>query len=372
MSHYSYYIIFLVMLIPILLSKKTKYVYWITSILFLSIVTSLRYNFGADYTAYSKVFNLILTNQAVSQNYERFYVMYNQLIQSLGFDYAQFVAINTIILLFFVISWILTSSRYKYQSFFVYVSFFLLVWNLSTYRQAMALSFGVLLLYNRKLNFHLIIKLLIVPILALFHVSALFFGVLLILGEIPWKKYYLLFLLVAGLLFTLLPTQEIIAQAINHPNFDVITNIYKIRYYFAKMTFTTGFFSINAMMRIFFFGLIWIHYEILTNTKYLKNMTDIFLVGMSLYFFLSFNALFASRLTIYALILLVILLPEILAYYEDKKPWMRIAAMSMFIGLCTFMYFKDLYAIKEQLGIDDGKWYVEYQSILDQDVIVEK
>ena len=369
MSKFAYYIIYFLVAISLLLINKKSHLEFVLTVICVYFLGSLRASFGADYFAYKSIYEgITTTGGSLFLANEPLYYLYNQFSVFLGFDYYGFIALNTLLLLGFIIAWIFSSSIKPNYSFFVYFSFFFLVWNLSTFRQAMALSLGVLLLYNKHLSLHLLIKLFIVPILAMFHISALFFGVLLVFGSIPWKWYYHVIFLVIGLLFTLFPTQSILASIINNSSMDIVINIGKIRYYFNGMVFSNGFLNINAFMRLFFFGLIWVHYEYLSRTKYLKRMTDIFLVGMSLYFFLSFNALFASRLTIYALFLLVILLPEILSYYEDKQKWKRVLAMSVFISLCTFMYFKDLYAIKEQLGIDDGKWYVEYRSIFDQPI----
>lgn len=366
MAQYTYYLIFVIALVGLLIKKRLSILSFLLIVLFSIIVSALRFGFGADYFSYQIIYENIMTvGHHLTIVNEPLYTLYNYFFIFFGLDYFSFVGLNTLLLIGIIVIWIKFSSVDKFSSYFIYISIFFLVWNLSTFRQAMALSLGVLLLYNKRLNLHLFIQLLIVPILAMFHVSALFFWVLLIFGSIPWKRYYHLVFLAIGLIFTLFPTQSILASIINNPSTDIVINIGKIRYYFNGMAFTNGFLNINAFMRLFFFGLIWVHYEHLTRTKYLKRMTDIFLVGMSLYFFLSFNALFASRLTIYALFLLVILLPEILSYYEDKQKWKRVLAMIVFVSLCTFMYFKDLYAIKEQLGIDDGKWYVEYQSIFD-------
>ena len=362
---------FFLVLFLLFLSKR-KIIIFVCSSAFLGIVSSLRYNFGADYNAYGLIFNSISSGQIKNFNIEPLYGVYNIIVHSIGLNYVGFVAFNTFLLLLLFILWIIMSSDYQYYSFFVYVTFFFLVWNLSTFRQSLALSLGVLLIYNRKLDFNTLIKFLIIPILSMFHFSAYFFGVLILVGSLKWNKKSIAIFFAIGLLYTFLPTQEILAQLIHNASLDGVYYIAKVRGYFDNMEFSFGFFNVSSLMRIFFFILVWAHYEVLRKTKYLQRITNVFLVGMTLYLFLSFNALFASRLTIYALILLVILLPEILAYYEEKKPWMRIAAMSVFIGLCTFMYFKDLYAIKDQLGIDDGKWYVEYQSILDQDIIIEK
>lgn len=368
MAPYTYYITFFIILTLLLLENLSNWTKILVSCLFIGLISSLRFNFGADYSAYQMIYNVIMSSQSAIFGIEPLYSFYNQITQTLGLNYIGFIVFNTVTLLALIVLWILMSTNHHYRSFFVYMSFFFLVWNLSTFRQAMALSLGVFFLFNKRINTHLLIKLLIVPILAMFHVSAWFFGVLLIVGSIPWKKYYHVVFFIVSLVFTLLPSKEIITSVIYYNGLDVFTNIVKLRYYFNGMEFSSGFMNINAIMRIFFFGLVWVHYDLLTTSKYLKRMTDIFLVGMSLYLFLSFNALIASRLTIYALFLLVILLPEILSYYEDKQKWKRILAMSVFVSLCTFMYFKDLYAIKKQLGIDDGKWYVEYQSILDQPI----
>ena len=336
MNQFTFYFTHLLLTALLYFNSKDNKIFIILAAYFVGLVYSFRFGFGADYFSYLVEYeNISNYGYGIISFNEPLYTLYNQIAVFLGLEYLEFVILNTLILLTIILIWILQSSKHKNSSLYVYITFFFLVWNLSTFRQSIALSLGVLLFYNKRINFHLAIKLLSVLILAMFHVSALFFGVLLIFSLVPWKRYYHVILLAIGLLFTLFPTQSILASIINNPSVDIVINIDKIRYYFNGMVFSSGFLNINAFMRLFFFALIWVHYEYLSRTKYLKRMTDIFLVGMSLYFFLSFNALFASRLTIYALFLLVILLPEILSYYEDKQRWKWILAMSVFVSLCT-------------------------------------
>ena len=70
----------------------------------------------------------------------------------------------------------------------------------------------------------------------------------------------------------------------------------------------------------------------------------------------------AGRLSIYALILLVPVLPMIVGLYEKNRV-LHGLAVGAFIVLNFFFLFKDLVAMKQQLGIQDGSLIAEYHHI---------
>ena len=374
MINITYYYLLIIVAIPLFICKKNQ-IFWIIFIAsVVTLVSALRFNFGADYQAYAGIYKSFssLTDSVVLYGNEILYYLYNTVFIKLGLSYSMFVAFNSLFLMTVIVSWILLSSNNRYYSLSVYISFFYLVWNLSTFRQALALTIGSFLLFNAKLKFHLIVKILLVPLLGLFHVSAWIYIVLLVLGYLPWKKYAHLILFASALMFTLLPVQELIGTIINHSFLDSFLNIYKVRYYFKNMEFSYNLFNALVAMRVFFFALVWSHYDVLAKDKYHKMLVDTFLTGMTLYILLSFNTLFSARLTIYAFFLIILLLPEIVMHYFNRGPIIKTLVLFAFVLLSSFMYFKDLYAIKSQLGIVDDKWYVKYETILDQEIVIDE
>lgn len=375
---YGFYLIWGVILLLSVFKTKPRNFYIIGTILLL--FSAIRYGSGTDYYAYQSIYESTIGQAFQSIGFitaiETFYLNFMILCHWINLNFFQFVAFHALLMMSLVMAWIKMSSRYPVFSIFVYVSFFFLVWNLSAFRQVIPLLIGSFLFYNPKINLHWGIRFTISLILVFFHYSALFLSVLLILEFIPWNKKRLMIFFSFGLLMSLVPIREIILSLNVIPLISNTSLYQKFFSYLSGMPANLGFFDIGSLMRIFFITLLLLHYDKLVGiSPYLKKMVHVVIYGLSFFFFLKFSLITAQRLTIYALVLLTILIPEIVHLYDDQKKLVRSAALAALIGLNAFMYFKDLYAMKAQKALNEGstngKWYVEYHHIFEPGILDE-
>lgn len=375
---YGFYLLWGLILFLSFYQKEKKVVYIMA--FFMLVFSVFRYGSGTDYFAYKSIYESTLNETyqflSLQSSYETLYFNFMIFSHSLGFNFFQFVALHSILLMFVILLWIKMSSRYPVTSLFLYFSFFYIVWNLSAFRQVIPLLLGSFIFYNEKINIPWWSKFVFSLFLVFFHFSALFYSALLIIELISWNKKRLILFFVFALAFSFIPIREMVLQ-LNISDLIVNTSLYqKFFYYLSGMPATIGFFEIESLMRVFFIVLVMTHYdELIKISPFMKRIVEVLVVGLSLFFILKFNLLTAQRFTIYALVLLVMILPEIVHLYDDKNRLIKYAVLAAFIALNVFMYYKDLYAMKDQKSLNEGitsdHWLVEYHHIFEPGILEE-
>jgi hypothetical protein len=341
-------------------------------VLIVLVLAVFRYGSGTDYFIYRWIFEYskslgVIDVLSGKSYYEIFFSLFLLVFYPLNLNFYFFIAVHASLILLIVYLWIKSNSNYPTQAFFVYFSTFFLVWNLSALRQVIPLLLGSYLLFNQKYEIKWKYKFLISLILSFFHYSALFYCAILLLELIPWNKEKLIIFFIGSLILSILPMKEI-ALGLRFIPFITLNPIYqKLLVYLNTMPTAFGFWDISSLMRLFFIVLLLSHYgKLVKISPYIKRLVQVCIFGLSFFFILRFNSITAQRITIYPLILLTILLPEVLHIYDHSLKIIRNLVLAMFIGVNALIYFKDLYAMKYQMGIKDGNWFVEYHHIFEK------
>ena len=336
----------------------------------LGLIAVFRFNIGSDYNAYyfiyewtdsSSIKSFFSTNIGIEYGFNSVIV----LLKKLGVSYQQFIGSLSVIMLSLITHYILQNIKKRMMPLLVYYSMFFVVWNLSGLRQGLALTLALYLLYNPKYEFKDWIRVLIIFTLSTLHYSSLILLVFLLLEKINWNQKRLGFYIVICILFSMVPIQGIFTHLSQTTFLGSLPLYQKAMFYIEGMAPTYGFLDVFSLMRVFFAGLVLIHYpKLVSKNPQWKRVIDTLVLGMGIFLILSFNDLIAGRLSIYALILLVPILPMIVELYEGKKV-LHLLAVGAFISLNFFFLFKDLVAMKQQLGIQDGSLFAEYHHIFE-------
>lgn len=309
-----------------------------------TLLIGLRYQIGADYSAYENMFyniknsNVLLNIDIVEPGYYLLNKMFSCLDN--GFFYMNFL-IAAITMFFFYIS-ILKLSNHPFSSVLVFVSFCLLYQCMNQTRQMLALSlcfYSIIYLLNEdKRKFYLIIV-----IASLFHYSSL---IILIINFVSIKftkktlKIYLILFILSPFIY------NIFIYLLNFTPYRE----YLGSYYDNKLLTSV---IINTIVRMIFLGFI------MLNLKY-KNMNKktIVLMHMACICFfiqlLTLKSSFFARLSTYFFISYIVLIPELYFKLFRKKDSIVIASIIFVVAFSIYhyIYYKEQ---SNSMGIDDYK-----------------
>ena len=365
---YCFYFIFLYFILILVFDRLNKKLFVLFGVALLGLIAVFRFNIGSDYHSYyfiyewtndSGISSFLSSNIGIEIGFKFVIVFF----KNLGLSYQVFIGSLSVFMLGLITHYIFANGRNRIMPLLVYYSMFFVVWNLSGLRQGLALTLAFYLLYNPKYSFNDWIRVFIVLLLSTLHYSALILLIFLVLEKIDWNQKRLLIFLVISVLFSLIPIQGIFVYLSQASFLGSLPFYQKAMYYIVGMAPTYGFLDVFSMMRIFFAVLVLVHYpRLVAENKQWKRIIDTLVLGMGIFLILSFNDLIAGRLSIYALILLVPVLPMIVGLYEKNRV-LHGLAVGAFIVLNFFFLFKDLVAMKQQLGIQDGSLIAEYHHI---------
>lgn len=313
----------------------------------LLLITLIRYGVGADYFSYNYIYTSTL-NKTISQSFAVFpnidkgFFLIMRLFQFIGASYPIFIGFISAFILIIIMLWLKDNSSNPVLSLFLFFAMFFFVWNLSAIRQGLVLSLSLYLVFNKKFQFNKVVKILIVLALATLHSSALLLLVFIYIDQVHLTKKFHLFLLLLSLISMFLPLENIISY------FTFIHGVERLLHYFSDIN---GFFHFSAISRLVLYAVVWFHYdELLKQDESNKNLVDIYLIGLVIYFFMSFSEVAAGRFGIYSLVLLLLIYPNIVELYRDNIKLYRLA----FVGLILFagLFFnKELNTLVNQTGL---------------------
>lgn len=153
-----------------------NYFIWI-SYLFLGMISLMRYNFGADYKNYYKIYNIIATeNISIIASIEKGYIILNKVFLFFNADFNLLIGTISLVNLFLIyktILYLLKNKKMFYICIFSYLSIFsLFFYHLSMVRQSIAISmfFYAIRFIEKKQIFKYI---LIIAFASFFHKSAI-------------------------------------------------------------------------------------------------------------------------------------------------------------------------------------------------------
>ena len=320
-----------------------KYRFVTATIPFLFIIF-LRFGVGADYFAYGEIYYRMdpsnLNNSLkIFPDVELLYRWLNLFARFFGVPYHLFVGILSSVLMFITLKWLEAFDDNFELSVLLYFTMFFFVWNLSAMRQGISIAVLLYLFFNSKKEYSITVKLIASIVMFFVHASSIIVFVLYIISSLKWTKKTLLIALVASIFMNFLPISTLAAYLENIPYLN------KILYYIDPVHLSI--FSFSALMRFFFFGIVFIHYDDLTRESNLSyKLINFTLLSFISYFFLMFSSLLASRVSVYGYILMVVIIPAILATYPSQKV-KRVLFASVF-AFSLFSFYKELSAMVDQ------------------------
>lgn len=319
------------------INKNLKIVLIIGMLLLINIVS---FAYGTDYLSYQYLYNGFKSvSSASSSHIEYGFKVLFSLFKALEINYSLFAIIFRTFLIGITSLWLYDSSDDIVLSLIVYFALFYTVWIMSAYRQGLVLAVGSYIVFNKKKNYSLITQLIVISILSVFHISALFYFVILILNKIKWTKKRQVIALFISLVFTFLPLYKIAELLIFIPGIDKVANY---------LSTNIGFFDTGSLMRLFFYLVTIFKYDAITTTAFNKKIVDSFLYGISLYFILKFSEITAGRLTIFTFILLVLIIPILAREYYTPKI-RNLSYVTVYL-ICFVLLAKDFSAYKSQVN----------------------
>lgn len=334
-------------------------------ILPLVLIIIFRFGLGPDYFSYQYIYeNLPIGNFGMIFNYENHidigYKVIMFVFRNLNVSFHVYFTILNLITMIIFYKWLKDNSKNFPMSLVLFYSMFFFVWVLSSVRQGIVIAVSLLMFFNKNKKASLITDIVAIILMTTIHKSSLFLFVLLLLGKREWKKKELLYFFGISLLSTLLPLAGIVEKL----TFLSPVNWIVERY----MTSTIGFFDVSSLMRLFFFGIIFIFYDYITKEEFSKKIVDTSLLGFSIYFLLKFSELTASRVTIYSFILILLIIPLIWNnYLVDTKPQLLSFGVICLILFQGFYLQKELIAMRNHSNMLSNSFFVPMETVFNKD-----
>lgn len=327
----------------------------------LVIIVLFRYGVGADYFSYKYIYTdnigkSILQAKASFPNIDYGYLTLSFLFQSLGINFELFFSILSLVVLVLMALWIKDASDNPSLALLVYYTMFFFVWNLSAIRQGLVLSTSLYLVFNPKINFKMSVKVVILLLLATVHFSALLLLLFLLVRKTHFTKKQHLIILCFGLLVTYLPITLILEH---------LTFIPGVTRFLEYSTNGSGFFNFSDISRLVLYFLVFLNYDRISEKNETREIIDVYLIGLSIYFMMSFSQVAAGRFGIYSLIYLVILLPEIVISYTNDHTLKNLSKLGL-ICLCVSFFIKEMNTLVEQTGIVFDTRYIPFTTIFNK------
>ncbi|HAN10289.1 MAG TPA: EpsG family protein [Clostridiales bacterium] len=283
--------------------------------LLLTALAFLRYGVGTDYFSYEFLYNRL---QDSVFNEMRYGIDLNEigfrgigsLLKSIGLIYQQYLIFFATANMFFVYKTCKEYSKNPALSMFLYFCLYYLIWTFSGIRQGVTIAIGVYYLLevikkNKPLKF-----IIVVLLLSLIHASALFLLILYCVSKLKISKNQLLIFTIFCLIVSILPIGVMISKMTWIPFYQ------KINWY-TNAELSINLFDFQSLGRIGFLTIAFYFYNLCAREgEFMMKVTNVYIVGLSMYFIFQFSELTAARLSIYAQYLNIIILANILYFYK--------------------------------------------------------
>ena len=310
-----YYFIFLYLLllkfIPIKSSRNfnSKIVKTVLGLLPILLLAVFRYGVGADYFSYNYIYEKLIYNSVnivrnEFPNTDLGFLYFMKLFTNTGLSYQYFVALLSAIQISAVGVWIVRNSKDEGLSIIIYYAMFLFVWNFSALRQGLVISLSLLLLFDKNQKHSSILSVIGIGLFSLIHSSALILYLILIIQRLDFSKRSILIIFVGSILFSVLPLTQLLSP------FSSIGIVSRFMEY-ASGGGIRNLVTFASLARIVIFVGTVLFYDVITKDLDDKKLVDIFLIGFSVYFLLSFAPVAAGRFAIYFYFLAVLVFPMI-------------------------------------------------------------
>lgn len=325
-----FYISFIYLLLLYLLRKNIPNRYKvILSLIPFIIISFIRFGIGADYFAYQNIYystdpSNINASFQLFKDIEPMYMLINLLSRSFGIPYSIFAGLVSSAIAIVTVIWIKeVSGEYELSVLLYYVMFFL-VFGLSALRQGIAMAILMYVFFNKDDKFSILQKVLMSIAMFFIHSSSIIVLFIYFISSLKWTKKSLLIVLLIALTFNVIPVGKYLSFL------ERIPYLAKVLYYVNENSIK-AIISFPSTIRIFFFFLLWCHYDRLKETS--KNeyrLLKFTMLSLVIYFFTLFSGLLASRISVYGYFLMIVLLPSIMLLHE-KKELKTIATVSIIV-----------------------------------------
>jgi hypothetical protein len=285
------------------------------SVTLLIIIGGLRFEVGADWFAYKKLF-LAHSNYSSIFNAreEKLFMFLMVSIKNIINSYSFFIFILFNIAFLLKVKILNYYSKDIFLSLLVYVSAIFLYFDLNGIRQGLAISI-VLLSIPYILNKN-IYKYLFLILMAIFcHTSAIIFLPFYWIANIRFKKKYILQILTLVVVFSI-PLREFV---LNSSLLDYLFTFQRLSGYEdilfnPKKNTVISIFSLAVFQRFVILFLFLFYYKKLKCDKKLKNLLlNGYVISLMIFLILSFSAEFAARLGFYYKSLELLIIPLIVS-----------------------------------------------------------
>jgi hypothetical protein len=326
--------------------KKNVNQIFAIGIIFLLIISAIRYGIG-DYFTYFHVYNLLpSTFNSLSSKYfygfEPGYSLLCILCKLIGLNFSGFIIIHSILLFVFHTFFIKKYSKSILFSLFLLFSGYYLMYILGVLRQGIAMVF-FLFAYLKYLSDKNYIKYIIFILLAtLFHGTALFFLIIPIISKIFSFKTLSnpFFLIISSMVlffcsFFVFQLLIIIGQKF----------IPKLGFYVSGDIVKSSFSIMALCVRVLLLILIYICVSI--NKKYMSYFDEeiykLYIIGFLLYLIICQIGLL-TRMSDYFSMIEIILIPNILTYFRSLQT--RKTLKAFFVLVFLLLFLKDIRAFQ--------------------------
>lgn len=330
---------------------KRKKIIILLAILLLSIISSIRYNIGGDYSSYKWIFDTIQSGSVV--DIEKGYFILNKIIP----NYPLLLFIVTFFTLYIIfLSLKIFFPKYESFLFSMYVYLYYLQWNLGTIRQGISIAIFMLALtfLHRKKIFKYSLLILVA---CLFHKTSIILLPLFLLPFFSWKFWISIFSILILLKNIIITT---IFNLITHLNMNYVSYVSgSIKNSFGFQNI--GFVFIGRIIMYFIF-LIFLknfkHRFTKEEKNYLKLLNKIFLCMLFLNLFLKDFGVAMRMVKYFEIFCLLNMFWVTLKLFKNKK---LIKVSFLFLGL---FYFFNYIKISET--------YYPYETIFSEHLYASK
>ncbi len=357
-----YISVFLIGILFSFFSKRNKYLYNVYLFL-LMLVAAFRFGVGADYFSYEYLYN-ILSKSLVSEIFngqatlEIGFRTIGVLFRKLDASYFIYIAFLSVINLAYMSKLTKKYAINPVAALTFFYSMFYLVWTFSGLRQGITLAIGSCILIE-ALDSKKPGKIVLASILlSTIHVSALIFILFYFLAKLKWNQKKILIFSIVCVLISFVPLHSILNKLRDIPL------IGKAAGYIDPPGTILQRLNFPSIARICFLIVGIFFYNKLA--AYNRNMLNVYIIGLCLYFLFKSSELIASRLSIYGFIYTPIILINII--YLSPKKEARIALSLLFTVLSFFYLLKELNTLRNQSGFEDYKnrSYMPYTNIFNR------
>ena len=332
---------FIVNFMPIK-NKKLKVLIAIAPAIYIIL---FRFGLGTDYFSYEFIYNqhnvssLSKALNAHKSLIEPGFRLLIYLFKSLNLPFQFFVASISLTIYLFIVKWIVDSQEKPLLQIMLFNGMFFVVWALSGLRQGLVIAIATYFILNRKKQLSYWQEILLIVVLAQFHISAYVYLLIILAKRISFNKKQLITILAIGLVMTLIPYQLIL---------EPFKEITFVKMYLHYLTNNIGFWDFSGIVRLIFVLFTLLFYDKFKKDKFMLMLANVNILGFALYFLLKASEVTASRVSVFTFILIIPLIVYVIKTIERRQ--LQIVTI---VGAFTFslVYLeKDLLNTQSELG----------------------